>query len=149
MKRIHKALVILMVATFGAWGCAQGNGKPVGNSERLKALESKCAKLEEDYKAVANARDQVRRKLTQVEQEVEKDKLKMSKEQEMHKLLVKERDELRAQIVSRTTERDAIQTQFEELRKGIRGLLGRVDAAIPVPNQPEGTSTVELPGPKG
>ena len=69
MNRNGKALIVLLVAAIGLWGCSQGPGQSAIQAERIKALEIKCAKLEDDYKAAASARDQARRKITTLEEE--------------------------------------------------------------------------------
>ena len=68
MTRANKALVITVVATLGLWGCAQEKNGGRGNA-RIRALESKNSKLEDDFRDVAAARDQVKRKLRTAEQE--------------------------------------------------------------------------------
>src|SRR5260370_21485967 len=62
MSRASKAFVVLMMGVMGLWGCAQGpaNGP---TAERIKSLETKCAKLDEDYKAATEARDLLKKKL--------------------------------------------------------------------------------------
>ena len=82
MTRANKALAILMVAAFGLWGCAQGPAHGPAAAEKIKALEGKCSKLEDDYKSVAAARDQLRKKLADAEEQ--RAKLK----QEVEKLLL-------------------------------------------------------------
>ena len=53
-----------------SWGCAQGPANPhAAQAERLHALEGKCGKLEEDYRAVAGARDQFRKRVAALEEE--------------------------------------------------------------------------------
>src|SRR5262249_61771706 len=94
----------------------------------VRALESKCAKLEDDYRAVASARDQFRKKLALVEDE----RNELRKEVELFQTVVKERDELRTQLAARIGERDQLQSQFDQLRKGIRSLLGQAEAMTPV-----------------
>jgi TolA-binding protein len=142
MTRANKALALLLVAAFGLWGCAQGPANGSANAERIKALEGKCGKLEDDYRAVAAARDQVRKKLT----EVENDRNKLRQESEQQKALLKDHEELKQQLTSRTTERDAVQNQFDAFRKGIRSLLGQADAAANAP-APPALSAAELPAP--
>jgi uncharacterized coiled-coil DUF342 family protein len=125
MTRANKALVVMVVAAAGLWGCAQGPANSASASlERIKALESKCTKLEDDYRAVASARDQLRKKLTTTEEE------RKQLQQELNARLgvVKERDELQQQVATRTAERDALQAQFETFRKGIKNLLGQAEA---------------------
>src|SRR5207245_1230794 len=45
--------------------------------------------------------------------------------------ITKERDELRQQLGSRTTERDAMAAQFEQFRNSLKELIGQAEAALP------------------
>jgi septal ring factor EnvC (AmiA/AmiB activator) len=123
MTRANKALVLLVVAVLGLWGCAQ---RPGASAERLRSLESKLGKLEDDYRVVTATRDQVRKKLADLEEE--RTKLQQDLEQ-AQQTLGKERDDFKLQLTSRTSERDALQTQFETFRKGVRTLLNQADTA--------------------
>jgi chromosome segregation ATPase len=126
MTRANKALVVLVVAVLGLWGCAQGSaGSSAANLERIKALEGKCSKLEDDYRAVASARDQMRKKLASAEEE----RARVQQELNVKVGIAKERDDLRVQLQSRTAERDSTQTQFEQFRKNLKTLLGQAEAA--------------------
>ncbi|HZT80682.1 MAG TPA: hypothetical protein VFA26_10685 [Gemmataceae bacterium] len=140
MTRAKKALVILVVTIFGVWGCSQGPTHSAASLERIKALEGKCAKLEDDYRAVAAARDQLKKKLAQAES----DRARAQQELNQSQAVARERDELRQQLAARTGERDAVQTQFDNFRKGIRNLLGQVEAATPPAGQPA-VSAAERP----
>jgi septal ring factor EnvC (AmiA/AmiB activator) len=125
MSRANKALAVMVVAVMGLWGCAQENKKHGNADPRVKALEQKNAKLEEDFRAVVDTRDNLRRKLTDQDEE----SARLSKELEQLQKVAKERDELRQQVSARATERDALQGQLESLRTGIRGLLGQAEKA--------------------
>src|SRR5262245_33677649 len=128
MSRSHKGLIVLAVATLGLWGCAQGTSKPTANSDdRIKALESKLSRLESDHRTVTVARDQVQKKLADLDRE----RVRLQQELEQGKAVAQERDELKVLVTTRTAERDAVQGQFEELRKGIRSILGRAESALP------------------
>jgi hypothetical protein len=117
MSHANKALVVLSVAALGLWGCTRG---PAGGSaERIQALEEKCSKLEDDYKAATAARDNAKRKIAGLEEE--RDRMKQ---------------ELDQQLSARTAERDAVQAQFEQFRKNLRTLLGQADAAAGTPAPP-------------
>jgi chromosome segregation ATPase len=111
----NKALVILVVASLGLWGCTQGPGSIGGSPERMKVLEKRIARLEEDFRAAATARDQLRQKVARVESQRDQ--------------LQKERDDLQQQVVTRTNERDTVQVQYEQFRKQIRSLLGQAETA--------------------
>jgi septal ring factor EnvC (AmiA/AmiB activator) len=125
MSRANNALVFLCFAAFGLWGCTQSPS--AGTAERMKALEAKCAKLEDDFKSVAEARDVAKKKITAIEKE--RDEVKR---------------ELDQQVTTRTAERDAAQAQFEQFRKNLRTLLGQADAAATgAPAAMPAVSTVE------
>src|SRR5579871_3281788 len=141
MNRAGEALLVFLVFALGIWGCAQGPAGGSSTGERLKALESKCGKLEEDQRALASARDQLRKKLA----ESEEIRARFQHDLEENQTAVKERDELRQQVNTRTAERDTLQTQIEQLRKGIRVLLSQVDA---VTGQPV-TSAAPVAAPSG
>lgn len=139
MSPVKKLWIIAIVSALGAWGCAQGPANGTASMERIRALETKISKLEEDFKGAIAVRDQLRKELTGVKE----DRNRLGQQVEQLQAVVKERDELRQQLTVRTTERDTLQTQFEQFRKGIKTLLGQAEptAAQPV------TSAVEAPAP--
>ncbi|HEV3204696.1 MAG TPA: hypothetical protein VGY77_09940 [Gemmataceae bacterium] len=113
MSPANKALIVALIGTLGLWGCSKGPSN-AGTAERVKALEAKLIRLEEDFRAVASARDQVRQKLTVVEEQ----------KNQLHK----EREELTLQITTRTGERDALQVQYDQFRRAIKDLLGQAES---------------------
>jgi septal ring factor EnvC (AmiA/AmiB activator) len=115
MSRAKKALVLMVVCTMGLWGCAKGPTPGAGSPERIRSLEAKVAKLEEDFRMVASARDRLRTDLAATE--------------EQRALLEKERDDLRQQLAARTAERDTLQVQYDGFRKTLHNLLGQADVA--------------------
>jgi chromosome segregation ATPase len=127
-----KVLIVLVVASLGVWGCAQGPTNGSASAERVRALETKISKLEDDFRAAVTARDQLRKRVASLEDE----RTGLNQQIEQLQLAVKDRDELRKQLTVRTTERDSVQTQFEQLRKGIKSLLGQVEAASTSTTQP-------------
>jgi outer membrane murein-binding lipoprotein Lpp len=138
MSRASKTLIIMVVASMGLWGCAQGQNGP--QVEKIKTLETKCAKLEDDYKAVAEARDAAKKKLAALEEE----KKILKQELEHQATVMKERDDLRNQLTARTTERDALQSQFEMFKNGLKTLLGQAEASNPPVTQPTAAATVPV-----
>src|SRR5690242_17551226 len=101
MSRGGKVLSVMLVVLLGLWGCARG---PVGHSaqaERIHTLETKCAKLEDDYRSVAGARDLARKQVATLEAE----RTRLQKDLAEKKAIIKERDVLRQQVTSRTSER--------------------------------------------
>ena len=94
-------LLLLLAGSLGIWGCAQGAGNGA-NGERIRALESKTARLEEDFKASVAARDQLRKKVASLDEE----RIQLSQQVEQLQLVVKERDSLKQQLAVRTSERD-------------------------------------------
>jgi hypothetical protein len=133
MTRFSKATIVMVVSVCGLWGCAQGPAGSAAQAERLRALEAKCSKYEEDYRAVASARDQAKKIVVSLEQE----KVRFQKELALKQDLEKEREDLRKQIETRVVERDLLQARCDRLKKGIQNLLG----------QDEGTATPTAGGP--
>jgi septal ring factor EnvC (AmiA/AmiB activator) len=132
MTRANKALSVSLVALLGLWGCA----RPAGYSsqmERLKSLEVKCGKLEEDYRAVASARDQLRKRVAAIEED-------RARDHDAARMLAKERDDLKQQFEARTGERDALQVRCDRLRKGIESIIGQDNALAPAPSPPSTTA---------
>src|SRR5262249_14073536 len=129
MSRTNQAFILLTAVIVGVWGCAQGEPSTGASAaDRIKALENKSAKLEEDFRAVAAVRDQLRRKLAAAEEQQQQ--MKRLLEDEIHSLS-KERDELRQQLTACTTERDTRTTQFEQFRNNLKELIGQAEAALP------------------
>jgi septal ring factor EnvC (AmiA/AmiB activator) len=134
MNRATQAAAVLMISVLGLWGCAQGP-TATAQAERIKSLEAKCARLEADFRAAAEARDQFRQRLTQTE--------------EHDQTVVKERDELKTQLKMRTGERDQVAMQYDTFRQSIKDLIGQADASVlRFPNGDPVTVTV-APRPRG
>ncbi len=130
MTQFRKTFGVLLVMTFGLWGCARGpanDGSNASTSDKIKALEAKTAKLENDLKAVLAAKDQLRKQLG----ETEDARVQMQREIERLQPLAKERDELLLQVRSRITERDQLQAQYDGFRRNIKELLGQAEASLP------------------
>src|SRR5262249_31531938 len=143
MSRAKKALVVAVVAALGLWGCAKGPGNGAATAERTKMLEQKINKLEEDFRAAATAPHQVPQKPAAAEDQ----RARLEKEVAQLALVVKERDDLRRQITVRTSERDAVQVQYDQFRKAIREVLGQAETAAgtSVP-QPVSSAAGVVPG---
>ena len=130
MTRAQKTLAVLFVASLGIWGCSQGpSSGGVAAKERIRALEAKSVRLEDDFRNVAAARDQLRKQMT----DLENDRSRLRQDLDRLRNAEKERDALCKQVKDRTSERDAVQVQYESFRKGIRELLGQADARLPRP----------------
>lgn len=120
MMRTNKSF-ILLVAALGIWGCARGSTGESREAVRIRALEAKVEKLEEDFQAAAEARDQFHDKLEVVEKE-------RGQLQKQLQVVLQDRNDLRLQVTARTKERDTVQVQFDGFRHEIRQLLGQADA---------------------
>jgi len=145
MTRSHKSLGFLLVTLFGIWGCARGpeptaSTAAAAANDRVKTLEARSAKVEDDLKQTLAAKDTLRRKLgeaeeAQVRMQQEIDRL-LSVERERDQLIVSlssrtaERDQLTVSLRSRTSERDQLQVQFDGFRKNIRELLGQAETTM-------------------
>ena len=143
MSGTHKSLIVAIVMCLGLWGCARG---PVSTAaaERMKVLEYKVARLEDNLQAAAASRDELDQKLVAAE----KERARLEGEIAKLKVVVRERDDLKKQFVARTLERDNLKTQYDLFRKSIRDLLGQAEASLvpPAPSQPVTVAATHNPG---
>ena len=141
MTRAGRTFTVMLVAALGVWGCARGPASHyAAQAERIRALENKCAKLEDDYRAVAGARDLARKRLSALEEQCDR----LQKQVADHRAVVKERDGFRQQLEARTGERDLLQSRCDRMKKGLQSLLGQDDAMLS-PATPPVMSTVSAP----
>jgi uncharacterized coiled-coil DUF342 family protein len=120
-----KALLVVMLTTLlGLWGCTQG-GSSSSTSARLREVEARSARLEDDYKTAAAARDQARKNVAQLDEQ----RAQLTQQVEQLQKVVKERDELRAQLTSRTAERDALQASLLQFSRDLQNLATKMDQA--------------------
>jgi len=152
LSGVAKILTVVLVVCLGLWGCARNPGGHAGSGERVRALESRCQKLEQDHRAVAQARDKARKELAALEDETgrlqkelaEKAALAREREQqfkagqsereELNRALAQrtgERDDLRQQLAQRQSERDLLLGRCEKFRRGLQNLLTEDDNPAP------------------
>ena len=123
MKSTSKGLIILLaLASLGLWGCSQNKNT---NGAKHRELEARHAKLEEDYQALTTANENFRKRLAQVEAQ----RTELAKQVEDLQAVVRERDDLRQQVTTRTGERDALHTQLVQFGRELQNLAGRIEAA--------------------
>jgi chromosome segregation ATPase len=128
MQRASTALLVVMVvSSLGLWGCT--NQKNGATNIKIRELENRHAKLEEDYRVIVAANETNRRKLIQLEAQ----RTELTQKIEELQLVVKERDELKTQLAVRTEERDSVQGQLMQFSKDLQNLAGRAQAAASRP----------------
>ncbi|MBM4069606.1 MAG: hypothetical protein FJ271_11745 [Planctomycetes bacterium] len=119
----HKGLWILSgMIILGIWGCSQGKNDAV---VKLKQLEAQHARLQDDLETAQKASDNFRKRLTQVESQ----RAELAKQVAELKTVVRERDDLRQQLSTRTGERDSFHSQLIQFGRELHTLAGRVEAA--------------------
>jgi hypothetical protein len=163
-----RVATVVLVASLGLWGCAR---KPAASSDRVRVLESRCVKLEQDYRTVQQAHDKAKKELASLEEEAarvqkdlashdalvkERDELRKqtkaaeTEREQLRQALVQrtnERDELRQQIAVRITERDVLQGRCERLRKGLQTLMSQDDTPLGAATPESGPATPTAGGP--
>ena len=124
MSRSRHAAGVLLVTLFGLWGCSRAPSADTKTSaataEKLRAVETKLARLEDDFRTAAAARDQLSKKLIAAEEArttlaVQVDRLGKD---------LKAKDE---QIARRTAERDEAAGQFRALKDELRLLMAKAE----------------------
>lgn len=146
MSRSRRAVGVMIVTLFGLWGCSRAPSADSGNAataEKLKAMETKLARLEDDFRAAATARDQLSKKLIAAEEA----RTAMQAQIERMNREAKAKDE---QLTARTAERDQLSNQYKTFRDGLREWLakgdeGKMDGSPMVPVVPTGNAKAEAP----
>ncbi len=118
MTRTVKILLVLGLTVFGVWGCSKGS---TGSTADKSHNEAKVAKLEDELKSTAAARDTFRTKLAAIEEQLRTETARGI-------ALQNERDVGLANLKAKSLERDQVQTQFDSFRKNIKELLGQTEA---------------------
>ncbi len=134
-------IAVLVVCSLGLWGCTQQKTGAI--TLKIRELETRYTKLEEDYRVLQATHEQNRKRLAQSEaQRLALDKQKTDLSQQLQ-TTSKERDDLRKQVTQRTFERDTAQTHLQQFNKELQALAGRVETAL---NQsPPGSTLTVLP----
>jgi chromosome segregation ATPase len=118
MSRAAIALPILLGIIVVLWGCSPYQSGSTSAPAPDKTLEARVEKLEKELKT---AKEQT------------------TAEQAKRVAAEKERDSLKVQIKARGEELAKAQTDLDGLRKGLKDLLGKADAAL-APLEGTGTS---------
>jgi chromosome segregation ATPase len=140
-----KNLGPLLLAIVALCGMGLGGGcthQKAVSPAKVKELEVRFAKLEEDYRAVSQYADATKKKLAAAEArraEVETQRDDLSRQVDLLKV---ERDDLKSRLARTTTDRDAMQNSLTQLRGDLQNMLGRVEAAL---NQPSGPGVTATP----
>jgi septal ring factor EnvC (AmiA/AmiB activator) len=130
MTRSRHAVGVLLVAVFGLWGCSRApSADGSATAERLRTVETKMARLEDDFRAAASARDQLSKKLLAAE---EARTALLNQVDRLGKDL-KARDD---QLTTRTAERDQAAGQFKALKDELRELLAKADNGMKSESSP-------------
>lgn len=122
------AVLAVCTMSMGLWGCTQQ--KTGAFNAKVREMEARYAKLEEDYRAVAAAADQGRKKLALAEARLSQAKNQngdLTKQVEELRPVAAERDDLRKQLTTRTGERDQIVNQMTQFSKELQALAGRLE----------------------
>lgn len=135
MSRTRRAAGVLIVTVLGLWGCSKAPTEPAAaaSAEKIKAVETKLGRLEDDFRAAASARDQLQKKLAaaveaQTAQQTQLDRLTRE---------LRDKEEL---LLKRTAERDTLDGQYTGFRKGLKELIAKAEE----PAKPEGSPTLPL-----
>jgi septal ring factor EnvC (AmiA/AmiB activator) len=135
-------LVVMMFSSLGLWGCThQKNG---AYHAKIREMENRYLKLEEDYKAIVQVGDQLRKKVGNLESQ----RTELTQQIDELKVIARERDEFRLQLTNRTSERDNLHNQLTQFRRDLTDLLGRVDSALVQPSAPNTVTAVPTSRPK-
>lgn len=116
-------LAVLVISSLGIWGCAQQ--KSGAQAHKIRELEARYTKIEEDYRSLLSANESTRKKVAQLELQ----RTELLQQVEDLKVVTLERDELKQKLNTRTMERDTVQAQLMQFSKDLSSLANRVETA--------------------
>jgi len=123
----NRNLFIAIAITLSIWGCAQNPGpSPKVQAEKIKTLEERISKMEEDHLLLIANRDQLKTRISALEE----DRAALESKLVNHKAVVQERDDLKTMVEVRTGEKEAIQLRCELFKKGLQDLIGQDDSML-------------------
>lgn len=129
-------LVVTLFSTLGFWGIAQQKNGTYAS--RLRDLEARYAKIEEEQHTFAQQREKSQRRIAALEGE----KAELTQAIDELKAAAVERDDLRIQLTARTKERDGVAQDLKAFSRELQSLLGRVDAAVANSSRPATTEAI-------
>lgn len=142
MKLFNPLLLsVMLVCSLGLWGCT--HQKTGAITTKIRDLETRHAKLEEDYRVLQATHELARKRLTQTETQraaLEQQKADLAKQLETASA---EREEMRKQAAQRAAERDSAQTNLVQFSKELQALVGRVETTLN--SGPSGPNLTILP----
>lgn len=141
---ILKISAVVMVVSLGIWGCARKPVDRTAGNDRIRSLEGKCVKLEQNYRTVAEARDRARAEASRLQREVtdiealtkERDELRqqakeaIAQRDQAAKNLAKrteERDQIRRDLNVKKAQFDTVSIRYERLRKSLQTIVTQDD----------------------
>ena len=142
MKTFNLLLVgVLLLSSLGLWGCT--HQKTGAITAKIRDLETRYVKLEEDYRLLQSTNEQNRKRLAQAE--TQRTALEQQKTDLNRQLITTtdQRDDLRKQVSQRTTERDVAQTNLTQFSKELQAFAGRVESVLNSP--PNGPNLTIMP----
>ena len=122
----------LLLCAMSLWGCNQQKSGTI--TAKIRELETRYTKLEEDYRTLHSSNEQTRKRLAAVERqraELEAEKSELTRHLESAS---SERDTLKTQVTQRTAERDAAQNNLAQFSKDLQALVGRIEATVANPS---------------
>ena len=130
-SRSRHAVGVLIVTVFGLWGCSRAPSADGGaaTADKLKAVEAKLARLEDDFRAAASARDQLSKKLIAAEEA--RVALQVQLDRTTREAKAKEE-----QLQARTAERDQAAGQYRALTDELKGLLSKAENGMKPESSP-------------
>jgi septal ring factor EnvC (AmiA/AmiB activator) len=140
MRRHWIVLSIIFAGLLVSWGCSRSPSQPITSSSAPtgSTLLAKITRLEQELKLVESSRDDARAQVRDLEQKVQKQLAFLQG-------VEKERDELKLQLKTRTSERDTLQTHYDGFRKNLKDMLGQADAVFQTPTTTRTSTPLKLP----
>jgi chromosome segregation ATPase len=141
MKNLNPLFIaVFVVCAMGTWGCSQQKTGAI--NAKIRDLESRYSKLEEDFRTVQASDELNKKRLAEAEAQrgqLESDKTTLTRQLDG---AILEREKLRKQITQRTQERDSAHANLVQFSKDLQSLAGRVETALNDPQTIQSTAII-------
>jgi chromosome segregation ATPase len=139
IKTLHaNILLVFVISAVGLWGCAQAGPDARTAAAKIRQLETRNTKLEEDYRSSVADVNLLRKKLAEAEKQFED----VSKQNQDLQNNIKDREELQQKLTTSVGERDALRVQINSFSKELQSLSTRVQQVAGTLKAPDFISTV-------
>jgi predicted RNase H-like nuclease (RuvC/YqgF family) len=126
MQAKINVLLVVVISTLGVWGCSQSGNDARATAAKVRQLEYRNSKLEEDYRASVAEVQVLRKKLATTQKQAEE----IARQNQELQEVGKQREELQQKLSLSVDERDALRVQMTSFSKELQSLAAKAQQVV-------------------